>query len=137
MATIFMPALSAGAINHSGKGYSPTSPSAEPQAEVMVKAYRKAGVRLENIAHIEAHATSTTIGDTVELNAFKKAISILQVDNPSAAACAVGSVKSNIGHLEAAAGMASLLKSIGILQHKAIPATLGITQVNQQIRLAQ
>ena len=93
------------AVNNDGGGYSAMSPSPEGQIDVLRKAYRDAGVDPTTVSYVEAHGTATTVGDAVELRALSAVLG-----GGGAAPCGVGSVKSNIGHLFSAAGIASLIK---------------------------
>ncbi|MTI27661.1 SDR family NAD(P)-dependent oxidoreductase, partial [Fulvivirga kasyanovii] len=127
------------AVNHSGKGYSLTAPNAEAQANVMIEAYESANVSPDTISYIEAHGTGTAIGDSVEVNAFKSAFKRIYQQQgktlPDHPQCGIGSVKPNTGHLEAAAGAASLVKLLMAFRHKTIPATANFNTLNPQIRL--
>ncbi|MBD8496923.1 hybrid non-ribosomal peptide synthetase/type I polyketide synthase [Paenibacillus arenosi] len=96
-----------------------TAPSIEGQAEAIKTAQRMAGIEPESITYIEAHGTATPLGDPVELAALKRAFPSEQTGY-----CAIGSVKTNIGHLDAAAGVAGFIKTVQALKHKQIPASL-------------
>ncbi|MCC2329068.1 non-ribosomal peptide synthetase [Bacillus wiedmannii] len=123
------------AVNHSGKGYGLTTPSLNGQAEVIVKALKNAGVSPETIGYIEAHGTASELGDSIEINAFKKAFAQLSNSKIDSSYCGIGSVKPNIGHLEAASGIASLIKTILALKYKKIPKTINFKELNSQIDL--
>jgi acyl transferase domain-containing protein/acyl-CoA synthetase (AMP-forming)/AMP-acid ligase II/acyl carrier protein len=117
------------AINNDGNrkvGY--TAPSVEGQAEVIAAAQQMAGVEPGTIGYIEAHGTATTLGDPIEIDALNLAFRIQKRNY-----CAIGSVKSNIGHLNAAAGIAGLIKTLLILNHKLIPPTLHFQHPNPKI----
>ncbi|MCU0288046.1 MAG: sulfotransferase [Acidobacteria bacterium] len=108
------------AINNDGKrkvGY--TAPSVEGQAAVIKAAVEMAEVDTENIGYIEAHGTATPLGDTIEIAALTSAFNTKKRNY-----CAVGSVKTNIGHLDAAAGVAGFIKTVLVLKYKQIPPSL-------------
>lgn len=117
------------AVNNDGSlkiGY--TAPSVNGQAEVIADALAMAGVSAESIDYIEAHGTATALGDPVEIAALTQAFNV-EAKN----FCAIGSVKSNLGHLDAAAGVAGLIKTILSLKHAQIPPTLHYQQPNPKI----
>ncbi|RYZ41729.1 MAG: acyltransferase domain-containing protein [Myxococcaceae bacterium] len=123
------------AINNDGAlkvGF--TAPSVEGQATVISEALGAAGVPPESIGYLEAHGTGTKMGDPIEVRALNKAFKFR-----SAAAKAnppkipVGSLKSNIGHLANAAGVSSLIKAVLTLEHRQIPPSLHVTEVNPEI----
>jgi phthiocerol/phenolphthiocerol synthesis type-I polyketide synthase E len=119
------------AVNNDGRrkvGF--TAPAVEGQAEVIALALAAADVECESIGYIEGHGSATTMGDPIEIAALN------QVYGPAAlkpASIAVGSVKSNVGHLNAAAGVAGLLKTILALRHGSIPASLNFRHANPKI----
>ncbi|HET7287075.1 MAG TPA: beta-ketoacyl synthase N-terminal-like domain-containing protein, partial [Pyrinomonadaceae bacterium] len=120
------------AINNDGSakvGY--TAPSELGQAEVIASALAIAGVTPETISYVEAHGTATPIGDPIEVAALNR------VFNANGQRCAIGSVKTNIGHLDAAAGVASLIKTVLALKHESIPPSLNFEQPNPQIDFAE
>src|SRR5579864_568831 len=96
------------AENHGGRASSLTAPNPRAQADVLIAAYRKAGVDPRTVGFIEAHGTGTALGDPIEINGLKVAFSELTQtmgEGPvPQESCGIGSVKSNIGHLELAAG---------------------------------
>ncbi|HEX3683071.1 MAG TPA: beta-ketoacyl synthase N-terminal-like domain-containing protein [Bryobacteraceae bacterium] len=126
--------IKASAANNDGSrklGYA--APRADTQARVISQAYRRAGIDPASIGYIEAHGTGTALGDPIEISALKTAFR----DIPSnSASCAIGSVKTNIGHLDAAAGVAGFVKAVLTLQHRAIPPTLHFERLNPAIDLA-
>ncbi|MEF3115211.1 SDR family NAD(P)-dependent oxidoreductase [Streptomyces chrestomyceticus] len=119
--------LRGSAVNQDGRSVRLTAPSAQAQAAVFAAALRRAGVRGEQVGMIEAHGTGTTIGDPLEFSAIKEVYGA--GDYP----CAVGSIKTNIGHTEAASGVMGLLKAIASLRHGRVPATLHFTEFHPQI----
>ncbi|AZS14154.1 SDR family NAD(P)-dependent oxidoreductase [Paenibacillus lutimineralis] len=118
------------AINHGGKVSSYTVPNPNAQAELIEEALIKSGVHPEVINYIEAHGTGTALGDPIEIagltKAFKKTTS-------KTGYCAIGSVKSNIGHLESAAGMASLTKVLLQMKHKLLVPSILAEKLNDNI----
>ncbi|HSD83844.1 MAG TPA: type I polyketide synthase, partial [Anaerolineae bacterium] len=122
------------AINNDGSfkiGY--TAPSEQGQAEVIAEALAMAGVEPETIAYIETHGTGTPLGDPIEVAALNHAF---RTKTNAKGSIALGAVKSNFGHLESAAGIAGLIKTILALQHKQIPPTLHFSQPNPNINFA-
>ncbi|MFC4534168.1 SDR family NAD(P)-dependent oxidoreductase [Sphaerisporangium dianthi] len=127
------------AVNHGGRGTSLTAPNPEAQADVLVSAYRKAGVDPGTVSHIEAHGTGTRLGDPIEIEGMKKAFDRLYAEwdrpAPGEPHVAVTSVKTNIGHLEAAAGIAGLLKVLLCMRHGELPPTIHFDRPNPYLRL--
>ena len=119
------------AINNDGAskvGY--TAPSIDGQAKVIGEAMAMANVDPESISYIEAHGTATPLGDPIEIAALTK---VFRASTDRNQFCAIGSVKSNIGHLDAAAGVAGLIKTALALEHQLIPASLHYQQPNPKI----
>jgi acyl transferase domain-containing protein len=117
------------AMNNDGRrkvGY--TAPSVEGQAEVIRAALQMAEVEPESITMIEAHGTATALGDPVEIEALKKAF-----DTDKCQFCAIGSVKTNVGHLDAASGAAGFIKAVLALKHRLIPPNLHFNTPNPAI----
>ncbi|OKP94479.1 beta-ketoacyl synthase N-terminal-like domain-containing protein [Paenibacillus sp. P32E] len=127
------------AVNHSGRSKSFTAPNPSGQAAVIKDAVARGGIDPSAVSYIEVHGTATTLGDTVELEGIKNAFAELgkQRGTPTvpAPACGLGSVKSNAGHLEAASGMASLLKVILALRAKELPPSIHCGELNPFIQL--
>lgn len=122
------------AINNDGNlKVSYTAPSVEGQAEVIAEAHAVAGINAETISYIEAHGTGTAIGDPIEIAALSKAFG---ASTHKKGFCAIGSVKTNVGHLGAAAGIAGLIKTVLALKHQLIPASLHFEKPNPQIDFA-
>jgi len=122
------------AINNDGSlkvGY--TAPSVDGQAKAIAEALAIAGVEAETINYIEAHGTGTVLGDPIEVAALTQAF---RATTENKGFCAIGSVKTNIGHLGAAAGVAGLIKTVLALQYKQIPPSLHFEQPNPQIDFA-
>lgn len=119
------------AINNDGSlkvGY--TAPSVDGQAQVIVEALARAGVSPASLSYIETHGTATPLGDPIEIQALTKAF---RVHASAPHSCPIGSVKSNIGHLDAAAGIAGLIKTVLALEHKQLPPSLHFEQPNPNI----
>jgi phthiocerol/phenolphthiocerol synthesis type-I polyketide synthase E len=110
-----------------------TAPNGRQQSEVIMEAIANAGINPETISYIEAHGTGTALGDPIEIRALTRAFRAGSNKNNF---CAVGSVKSNFGHLDAAAGAAGLIKTVLALKHKQLPASLHFEQPNPQIDFA-
>lgn len=126
------------AVNNDGSvkiGY--TAPSVDGQAEVIADALAMAGVGAESINYIEAHGTGTALGDPVEVAALTQAFhQAFNTATQMKGFCAVGSVKSNIGHLDAAAGVTGLIKTILALKHAQLPPSLHFERPNPKIDFA-
>jgi acyl transferase domain-containing protein len=118
-------------INNDGSlkvGY--TAPSIEGQATVIKSAQLLAGISADTITYVETHGTGTELGDPVEIAALTEAF---RTATNKKGYCAIGSVKTNIGHLDAAAGVAGLIKTVLALEHKKIPPSLHFEQPNPRI----
>ncbi|CAN3129133.1 Phenolphthiocerol/phthiocerol polyketide synthase subunit E [Mycobacterium sp. smrl_JER01] len=109
------------------------APNALGQAEVIAEAHAIAGVDASTITYVETHGTGTPLGDPIEIEGLRQAFEL--AEETRSAPCYLGSVKSNIGHLETAAGIAGLIKAILCLEHKAIPATLHYTSPNPELHI--
>lgn len=121
------------AVNNDGDrkaGYS--APSAQGQTDVIKAALRAAKVDPETIDYIETHGTGTAIGDPIEIEALTKAFGPIQ-----AGSCRIGSVKTNIGHLDAAAGIAGLIKTVLALKEEKLPPSLHYTRPNPNINFSK
>ncbi|WP_143076730.1 type I polyketide synthase, partial [Streptomyces sp. MUSC 14] len=117
------------AVNHGG-GSDPTVPSAPAQEDVLRRAYAHAGVDAGDLQYVELHGTGTRAGDPVEATALGTA---LGAGRPAEQPLVVGSVKTNLGHLGAAAGIAGLIKTILCIEHRQIPASLNFETPNPEI----
>lgn len=111
------------------------APNAAGQADVIAEAHAVAEVDAATISYVETHGTGTPLGDPIEIEGLRQAFAVSEADR--AGPCFIGSVKSNIGHLESAAGIASLIKTILCLKHRAIPPTLHYTSPNPELHLEQ
>jgi acyl transferase domain-containing protein/acyl carrier protein len=119
------------AINNDGSlkiGY--TAPSVDGQAHVIAEALDIAGVNPESITYIETHGTGTLLGDPIEVSALTRAF---RAHTDAKGFCAIGSVKTNIGHLNAAAGITGLIKTVLALNHRQLPASLHFKEPNPKI----
>lgn len=119
------------AINNDGSakvGF--TAPSVQGQAEVIVAAHAIAGVEPETIGYIEAHGTATPLGDTIEIAALSRAFSAMTTKRRF---CGIGSLKTNMGHLDTAAGVAGLIKTVLALENGRIPPSLHFERQNPSI----
>lgn len=122
--------IAGAAINHTGKGHTLTAPNVKAQMEVIEQAYKEADINLESVNYIEAHGTGTSLGDPIEVEAINNVFS--KITNKKNY-CAIGSVKTNIGHLEAAAGIASVAKVLLMFKNRKIPPTINLKEINQVI----
>jgi len=121
------------AVNNDGSlkvGF--TAPSVTGQTEVVRQALRDAGVAPETISYVEAHGTGTPLGDPIEVASLTRAFG----DAPARGSCAIGSVKTNVGHLDRAAGVSGLVKAALALENREIPPTLHFTRPNPEIDFA-
>jgi polyketide synthase PksN len=127
------------AENHGGRANSLTAPNPKAQAAVLKSAYEKSGFDPSTISYIEAHGTGTELGDPIEINGLKTAFKELyqQTENgaPKRAHCGIGSVKTNIGHLELAAGVAGIIKVLLQFKHQTLVKTLHCKNINPYIDL--
>ncbi|MEM7594059.1 MAG: SDR family NAD(P)-dependent oxidoreductase, partial [Cyanobacteria bacterium P01_A01_bin.83] len=119
------------AINQDGRSNGLTAPNGRAQQAVINQALTNANLTPEEISYIESHGTGTSLGDPIEVNSLKAVLGSTR-EQP----CYLGSLKTNIGHLEAAAGIAGLIKTVLCLQHEAIPPNLHFQQLNPLIDLA-
>lgn len=123
--------VKASAVNSGGKtsGFSVPSPTA--QSNVIVDALNKSGIDPQSISYIEAHGTGTALGDPIEINGLHKAFG-----DRNGISCAIGSVKSNIGHLESAAGIAAITKVLLQMKHGQLVPSLHSSVLNEKINFA-
>lgn len=122
------------AVNNDGASkVSYLAPSVEGQAEAIEHAIRMANVPADSISYVETHGTGTRVGDPIEVSALTRAF---RQWTQKSGFCGIGSVKTNIGHLDTAAGVASFIKTVLALQHKFIPPSLNFKQPNRLIDFA-
>ncbi|RYZ40917.1 MAG: amino acid adenylation domain-containing protein [Myxococcaceae bacterium] len=123
------------AINNDGNGkVGFTAPGVEGQRDVITRAHEAAGVDPRHITYVEAHGTATPLGDPLEVQALRLAFGDREDGAP---ACALGSLKSNVGHLDSAAGVAGLLKATLALEHRFIPGTVHFEHSPPDMELEQ
>lgn len=122
------------ALNHGGKSQGFTVPNAKAQAMLLEKAWQDADIEPSSLSYIECHGTGTSLGDPIEVDALKDAFKNTvktQFDHN----CALGSVKSNIGHLEIAAGIAGVIKVLMQFKHKTLAPSLHVNELNPYLAL--
>ncbi|MDX8047239.1 SDR family NAD(P)-dependent oxidoreductase [Gracilibacillus sp. S3-1-1] len=120
------------AINHGGRTNGYTVPNPKAQADVITQALKKSNVDPQEISYIEAHGTGTSLGDPIEINGLTQAFNSYRGLKQY---CSVGSVKSNIGHLEAAAGISGLTKILLQMKYKQLVPSLHAEKINPNINL--
>ncbi|WP_377691920.1 SDR family NAD(P)-dependent oxidoreductase [Paraburkholderia humisilvae] len=132
--------IRATAENHGGRVTNLTAPNPKAQTELLLEAYEHARIDPSTVGYIECHGTGTSLGDPIEIQALKKSFADLYARHGLAAPpvphCGLSSVKTNIGHLEPAAGIASLLKVLLAIRHRQIPAMLHFDMPNPYIDLS-
>ncbi len=116
-----------------GKGKYIAAPNADWQAHTIIKACQMAGYPVDTIELMEAHGTATRVGDVVEVEGLKKAFAALGATRTGY--CGLTSVKSNIGHLKSAAGIAGLIKAILALHYKILPPTANFLEINPKLEI--
>ncbi|MEU9123593.1 SDR family NAD(P)-dependent oxidoreductase [Streptomyces sp. NPDC048506] len=127
--------------NHGGRTSSLTVTNPAAQAQLIADVYRRSGIAPETVSYVETHGPGTPVGDPIEISGLKQAFAALGEDRagdaPAAPAhrCGVGSVKTNIGHLEGAAGIAGMLKVILAMRHRKLPTTVNFRTLNPLITL--
>ncbi|MFD0723275.1 SDR family NAD(P)-dependent oxidoreductase [Streptomyces globosus] len=121
------------AVGHGGHASSLTAPNPEAQAALLAEAYQDAGVPVETVSYTELHGTGTALGDPVEIDGLVRAHRALA--GGPATPCGIGTVKSNIGHLEPAAGIAGVIKVVLAMRHRTLPKTLHLHTLNPRIDL--
>ena len=111
-----------------------TAPSVSGQVDVVRRALQRAGVGAETISYVEAHGTGTALGDPVEFEALSR---VFGTAGRRDTKCLLGSVKSNIGHLDSCAGMAGLIKTVLMLEHGQLVPTVNLTRPHPDLRIAE
>ena len=122
------------AVNNDGSakvGF--TAPSSDGQADAISTALAVAGFSAETISYVEAHGTGTPLGDPIEIEGLTKAF---RVSTERKGFCAIGSLKTNVGHMDTAAGVGGLIKTVLSLRHRELPPSLHFTEANPQIDFA-
>ncbi|MEQ1511380.1 MAG: SDR family NAD(P)-dependent oxidoreductase, partial [Lysobacteraceae bacterium] len=122
------------AINHGGLASGLTVPNPVKQRELLMAAWDNAGVRSDEISYIEAHGTGTSLGDPIEVQGIQSAYA-QRAATHTLQSCGLGSLKSNLGHLESAAGLAGMLKVILSMQHRQLPPTVNFESLNPKVEL--
>lgn len=122
------------AVNQDGRSFGLTAPNGRAQQAVIRAALAEAHVSPSAIQYIEAHGTGTALGDPIEVSAL---VEVLKQGRPAETPCYLGAVKTNISHLEAAAGIAGLIKAVLCLQHGELPPLAGFTELNSRITLGE
>jgi acyl transferase domain-containing protein/acyl carrier protein len=120
------------AVNQDGRSARLTAPSGSAQVELMRAALEQAGLAPEQVSYIQTHGTGTPLGDPIEVDALRR---VYGAPRPAGETCALGSVKTNLGHLEAAAGIAGLITAVLALRHERIPPHLHFKALNPHISL--
>ena len=118
------------AVNSDGRSNGLTAPNRRAQVRVLERAYAAAGVPPASVGYVEAHGTGTRLGDPIEARALSE---VIGSGRPLAEPCAIGSVKTNIGHLEAAAGVAAIVKTVQALRHAELPPSINFEAPNPLI----
>lgn len=119
-----------GAINQDGASNGITAPNADAQADLIDAALADAGVHAEQISYIEAHGTATRLGDPVEVGGIERAFSRQTTKRQF---CGIGTVKTSIGHMDNASGLAGLAKLILSMEHRTLPASLNFEEPNPNL----
>jgi acyl transferase domain-containing protein/aryl carrier-like protein len=127
--------IKSSAINHGGRSNFLTSPTTEAQAAVVTKALRRGNIDPRTIDYIETHGTGTPLGDPIEINGLKKAFAQLSDGSTGEPYCALSAVKTNVGHLESASGMAGIIKVVLAMKHRQIPGIRNFDRLNPYIEL--
>ncbi|MFB9924377.1 SDR family NAD(P)-dependent oxidoreductase [Amycolatopsis halotolerans] len=122
--------------NDGGRGTGFTAPSVDGQADCITGAFAAAGIDPRTISYFEAHGTGTAIGDRTEVAAMTQAFRTLAGQPLPPGSCLLGSVKSNVGHLGAAAGVAGVIKTVLALRHERLPASINVDAVNPGLGLS-
>ncbi|MFB8061749.1 polyketide synthase, partial [Kitasatospora purpeofusca] len=119
------------AVNNDGGGQSVVAPSPLGQERLLRDSYRHWGIPADRVAYVEAHGTGTSVGDPIEAGAVGRVLG--QTRSADAGPLPIGSVKTNIGHLEAAAGIPGLFKALLALRHGVVPPSLHSAELNPEI----
>lgn len=127
--------IKASAVNHGGKAQSLTAPNAKAQSELLIRAYTQAHFAPDTVTYIETHGTGTALGDPIEIEGLKLAFATLLASGTQKNSIGLGSVKTNIGHLEPASGIAGIIKLILAMTHETLPGILHLHELNPYINL--
>ncbi|MBA0052409.1 SDR family NAD(P)-dependent oxidoreductase [Streptomyces sp. AJS327] len=118
-------------VSHAGHAHGLTVPDPVRQAELLTAVYARSGIDPATIGYVETHGTGTALGDPIEINGLRRAFATV----PDGARCGLGTVKTNIGHLESASGIAGLIKTVLALRDRTLPASLHCAEPNPEIDL--
>ena len=121
------------AVNHGGRTNGYTVPNPAAQADLIVQALQQSAIDPRTLSYLEAHGTGTALGDPIEIAGLAKAFAATATETVSEGICSVGSVKTNIGHLEAAAGIAGITKVLLQMKHRQLAPSLHADQLNSNI----
>src|SRR5579875_2383545 len=122
--------IAGSAVNHDGRSNGLIAPNQDAQADVLRRAYKDAGIDPRNVDYVEAHGTGTVLGDPIEAEALGR---VVGKGRPADKPALLGAVKTNIGHLESAAGVASLAKVVLALHHDKLPPSINYAGPNPHI----
>ncbi len=117
-------------INQDGRSVGITAPNTEAQKDMLLEAWERANLPIETAGYMEAHGTATRLGDSIEIDALTKAFRAYTQDCQF---CAIGSVKTNVGHLDCAAGILGFIKAVKVAQTGLIPPSLHFNSPNRQL----
>jgi acyl transferase domain-containing protein/acyl carrier protein len=117
------------AVNHDGRTNGMTAPNGLAQQRLLQAAFKDAGVEPWEIGYVEAHGTGTALGDPIEVEALAAVLSEARREQP----CTLGAVKANISHLEGAAGIAGLIKTVLVLRHRWLPPVANLEKLNPHL----
>ena len=120
------------AVNHGGQAAGLTVPNPQRQAALLQAAWRDARIAPQDLSYLEAHGTGTSLGDPVEVEGMQSAFAAT-LPVGQAARCGIGSIKSNLGHLESAAGLAGVLKVVAAMARRRLPASLHVRHLNTRM----
>lgn len=120
-------------VNQDGKTVGITVPNGEAQKQLLIDVYERAGIAPKDVQYVELHGTGTKVGDPIESNVISEFFGG-ERDNPEDK-CIISSVKANIGHLEAAAGIASVIKAVCSMQERVIAPHIGMKELNPEIKI--
>ena len=120
------------AVNQDGKSNGLSAPNGEAQRQVITQALKNASIDSKDIDYIESHGTGTPLGDPIEMESIKEVLDSKQREKP----VYVGALKTNIGHLEAAAGILSAIKASMVVSEKTVPCNLNFSELNSKIDLS-
>src|SRR6185369_2389264 len=119
------------AVNHDGASGGLTVPNPKAQAELYRQALARAGVPAASVAYVEAHGTGTRLGDPIELTSLAE---VYGAGRPADAPLLIGSAKTNVGHLDSAAGIVNFIKAVEILRHREVPPSLHFETPNPEFK---